>query len=53
MASGDELRLVLAGLAFVVLDRKSGLEEALLAEKFGKEYEELQQRTKKLIPYIY
>ena len=30
-----------------------GIEERMLVEEFGAEYEEYMRRTKKLIPYVY
>jgi protein-S-isoprenylcysteine O-methyltransferase Ste14 len=30
-----------------------GIEERMLVEEFGVEYEEYMRRTKKLIPYVY
>ncbi len=42
---------VLAGGLF--LHFRIGIEERMLLEKFGREYEEYMSRTKRLIPYIY
>lgn len=30
-----------------------GIEERMLVEEFGREYEEYMSRTKKLVPYVY
>ena len=49
----DELRLLFALLAFVVLDRKASYEEKLLEERYGEEDRQYQSTTKKLIPGIY
>ena len=43
--------LVLAGCLF--LPFRMGIEERMLLEKFGEEYEEYMARTKRLIPYVY
>lgn len=53
VALGDELRLAIALLLAVILDRKAAYEEELLKARYGKEYEAYQETTKKLIPKIY
>ena len=50
---GDELRLLFALLAFLVLDRKASFEEKLLEERYGEAYTQYKSATKKLIPGIY
>lgn len=53
LALSDDLRVALAALVFLVLDRKASYEERLLEERFGAEYAEYKKSTKKLLPYIY
>jgi protein-S-isoprenylcysteine O-methyltransferase Ste14 len=40
-------------LCGVILLFRIGIEERMLVEEFGAEYEEYMRRTKKIIPYIY
>lgn len=51
--TGDETRLALAALLFVVLDKKSSYEETFLVEKYGNQYEAYRSKVKKLIPWVY
>jgi protein-S-isoprenylcysteine O-methyltransferase Ste14 len=37
----------------VLLLFRIGIEEKMLAEEFGGEYEEYMSNTKKLVPYVY
>ncbi|KAL4442753.1 hypothetical protein ABPG77_006747 [Micractinium sp. CCAP 211/92] len=53
LALSDDLRVALAALVFLILDRKASYEEELLEEQFGAEYVEYKKKTKKLLPYIY
>lgn len=43
--------VILVGNAFLLL--RIEIEERMLVEEFGQEYEDYRNRTKKLIPYIY
>ena len=45
--------LVLALLSIPVLDYRIGIEEGMLVEEFGEEYERYRERTWRLFPYIY
>ncbi|MFX1390623.1 MAG: methyltransferase family protein [Promethearchaeota archaeon] len=40
-------------LFFVIFNNRMNLEEQLLKEKFGTEYEDYLNKTKRIIPYIY
>lgn len=40
-------------ILIIVLISKIGMEEDLLSERFGKEYENYKKKTYRLIPYIY
>ncbi len=44
---------VLALLSIPVLNYRIGLEEGMLVEEFGEEYERYRERTWRLFPYIY
>jgi len=44
---------VLAMLSIPVLNYRIGLEEGMLIEEFGEEYERYRERTWRLFPYIY
>jgi protein-S-isoprenylcysteine O-methyltransferase Ste14 len=45
--------LALALLSIPVLDYRIGIEEGMLVEEFGEEYERYRERTWRLFPYIY
>lgn len=40
-------------LTIIMLIVRVSIEEKMLLEQFGTEYEEYQKKTKKLIPFIY
>jgi protein-S-isoprenylcysteine O-methyltransferase Ste14 len=40
-------------LWILIVNTRINLEEALLLEKFGENYREYQNQTKKLIPFLY
>lgn len=42
---------ILLGNALLLF--RIGIEEKMLVEEFGKEYEEYMNKTKKLVPYVY
>ena len=45
--------LALALLSIPVLDYRIGIEEGMLVEEFGEEYERYRERTWRLFPFIY
>jgi protein-S-isoprenylcysteine O-methyltransferase len=45
--------IVLLVAGFVAFERRISVEDAALAERFGKEYEEYRKRRKALIPFIW
>ena len=51
--SGDQTRLALAALLFVVLDQKASVEEGLLEERYGERYTRYKSKVKKLLPWLY
>lgn len=53
IATNSAARILLAGLLFLVLDKKATFEESFLAEKYGAEYTEYQSKVKKLLPWLY
>jgi protein-S-isoprenylcysteine O-methyltransferase Ste14 len=53
IATNSAARILLAGLLFLVLDKKATFEESFLAEKYGAEYSEYQSKVKKLLPWLY
>lgn len=53
VATSDDVRLLLAGLLFWVLDQKASYEESLLVEKYGEQYTLYKTKTKKIVPYLY
>ena len=50
-SSGYGILLVVIGTAFLLL--RIRLEENMLVEAFGRDYEDYKRKTKRLIPYIY
>jgi len=40
-------------LGNIILLFRIGIEERMLVEEFGVEYEEYMKRTRKLVPYVY
>ena len=50
-SSGYGILLVMIGTVFLLLRIK--LEEEMLVEAFGSDYEDYKRKTKRLIPYIY
>ena len=51
---GNPVSFVVIALPYILLIlNRIKIEEAVLTEKFGKDYIEMQRKTKKLIPFIY
>jgi protein-S-isoprenylcysteine O-methyltransferase Ste14 len=51
LSSGYGSAIVLLGNLFLLF--RIPIEEEMLVEEFGEEYEEYRERTKKLIPYVF
>jgi protein-S-isoprenylcysteine O-methyltransferase Ste14 len=50
----SEVRLAMAILLWVLVDRKAAVEEAWLAQRYGAEYASYKDRvTKKFLPFLY
>jgi len=53
LALSSIIGLAMAVLLLLVLDRRMDVEEKMLSEQFGQEYQEYAGRTKRLMPLIY
>lgn len=52
LATGDEAKVALTLLLYIVLDRKSAYEESLLEERYPGQYAEYKTKVKKFVPYV-